>query len=107
MYLEPRPKSFYRQLFVKGTRIPARLLYGWYMGEGGLTVEQLAEEFQLPEEAVRESIAYCQSDPPEIAADMRREEALMEATGMNDVDYKYHPTPKTISTQERARIHGL
>src|SRR5262245_62015549 len=89
-YLEPRPKSFYRQLFVKGTRIRARILYGAYMSaEEPETPEEIAANYNLPLEAVREAIAYCQSNPPEIAEDFRREEILMEATGMNDPDYKY------------------
>src|SRR5262245_18149818 len=104
-YLEPRPKAFYRQLFIKGTRIRARSLYGWYASEEEpMAAEQLAEEFNLPLEAVKEAIAYCESDPQEIREDFRRQEALMEAPGMNDPDYKYHPTPKTLSTEERARI---
>ena len=28
----------------------------------------------------------------------------MEATGMNDPNYKYHPFPKLLSPEERARI---
>jgi uncharacterized protein (DUF433 family) len=107
-HLEPRPNSFYKQLFVKGTRITARLLYGWHMSEEGpMTPEQLAAEFSLPLEAVQEAIAYCRSNPPEIEADFRREEALMEATGMNDPDYKFHPQPRVISAEERARIRRL
>ena len=31
--LAPNPKSAYRQLFVKGTRIRARVLYGWYAND--------------------------------------------------------------------------
>jgi uncharacterized protein (DUF433 family) len=104
-YLEPRAKSFYRQLFIKGRRIMARTLYGLYMSEEGpMTPEEIAAEYDLPLEAVQEAIAYCQSNPPEIEQDFRREEALMEATGMNDPDYKFHPKPRVISTQERARI---
>lgn len=107
-YLEARPKSFYKQLFIKGTRICARSLYGWFMSdEQPMTAEQLASEFNLPLEAVLEAIAYCQSNPPEVEQDFQREEALMEATGMNDPNYKYHPTPKVISAQERARILDL
>ena len=107
-YLEPRPCSAYRQLFVKGTRIRARILYGLYMSEEEpMSVEQIAAEFSLPVEAVQEAIAYCQSNPPEIERDFQREEALMEATGMNDPDYKYHPTPKIISAEERLRIRNL
>src|SRR5438132_2352046 len=107
-YLEPRPKSFYRQLFIKGTRIRARSIYGWYASEEEpMTAEQLAEEFNLPLEAVKEAIAYCESSPPEIEQDFRREEALMEATGMNDPNYKYHGKPKPLSPEERARIDNL
>jgi hypothetical protein len=32
------------------------------------------------------------------------EEALMEARGQNDPNYKYHPSPKTLSPQERQQI---
>jgi hypothetical protein len=28
----------------------------------------------------------------------------MEATGMNDPNYKYHPSPKPISPQEKTRL---
>lgn len=107
-YLEPRPKSFYRQLFIKGTRIRARSLYGLYMSdEEPMTPEQIAAEYSLPLEAVQEAIAYCQSNPPEIRQDFSREEALMEAMGMNDPNYKHHPTPRRLSPQEMARIRNL
>jgi uncharacterized protein (DUF433 family) len=106
-YLEPNPKSAYRQLFVKGTRIRARVLFGLYASEEEpRTPEQIAADYGLPIEAVREAIAYCQSNPPEIAEDFRREEALMEATGMNDPNYKRHGKPKVLSAQEIARIEG-
>jgi uncharacterized protein (DUF433 family) len=104
-YLEPRPKSKYRQLFIKGRRIRARILYGLYMTEEGpMTPEEIAANYGLALEAVREAIAYCQGNPPEIADDFRREEALMEATGMHDPNYEYHPSPKRVSPQEKARI---
>jgi uncharacterized protein (DUF433 family) len=106
-YLEPNPKSAYKQLFVKGTRIRARVLYGQYMSEEEpRTPEQIAADYSLPVEAVREAIAYCQSNPPEIDDDFRRDEALMEATGMNDPSYKYHGKPRVLSATEIARIEG-
>ena len=102
-YLAPHPKSHYKQLFVKGTRIRARVLYGLFMSEEEpRTAEQIAADYELPMEAVKEAIAYCESNPPEIAEDFRREEALMEATGMNDPNYKYHGKPKVLSPQEIA-----
>jgi uncharacterized protein (DUF433 family) len=106
-YLEPRAESAYRQLFIKGTRIRARVLYGLFMSEEEpLSPEEIATEYNLPLAAVQEAIAYCASNPPAIEEDLRREAALMEATGMNDPNYKYHPTPKVISAAERARILG-
>jgi len=104
-YLEMRPRSFYRQLFVKGSRITARSLYGWYKNaENPFTLEQIASEFNLPLPAVQEAIAYCQANPPEIEEDQKREDALAEAMGTNDPGYKLHPTPKILSAQELARI---
>ena len=106
IFLERNPKSNYKQLFVKGTRIRARILYGQFMSEEEpRTVEQIAADYNLPVEAVREAIAYCDTDPVAIREDFAREEAIMEATGMNDPNYKYHPSPKLLSPQERARIY--
>jgi uncharacterized protein (DUF433 family) len=104
-YLAPNPKSNYKQLFIKGTRIRARVLYGEFMSEQEpRTPEQIAEDYGLPIEAVREAIAYCESKPPEIEEDFRREEALMEATGMNDPNYKFGGRYKILTPQERARL---
>ncbi len=104
-HLESRPESFYRQLFVKGTKIMARTLYGWHVSaEEPMTPEEIAAAWELPLEAVQEAIAYCQSNPPEIAQDFAREEALAEATGMNEPNYKQHGKPKPLSPQEMARI---
>src|SRR5262249_16253398 len=106
-FLVRKPGSSYRQLFVKGTRIAARTLYSLFVpGEdwAGMTVEEIAADYRLPVEAVREAIAYCQSDPPEIQADLALEEAVMDATGMNDPGYKYHPTPKVLSPEEHYRL---
>src|SRR6266404_7440437 len=89
-YLAPNPKSAYRQLFLRGRRIRARTLYGMYMNaDSPFTAEEIANEYDLPVEAVKEAIAYCQTNPPEIKEDFEREERKMAATGMNDPNYKY------------------
>lgn len=106
-YLARKRNSVYKQLFVKDRRIAARTLYGRFMSdEDPMTPEEIAADYDLPLEAVHEAIEYCEADPPEIREDWEREERLMEATGMNDPDYKYHPTPRVISADERARILG-
>jgi uncharacterized protein (DUF433 family) len=105
VYLAPNPKSAYKQLFLKGTRIRAEIIYGLTVdGSEPMTPEEVAADYGLPLEAVQEAIAYCQSNPPEIAEDHRGEERVMEATGMNDPDYKYGGKYKVLSPQERARL---
>jgi uncharacterized protein (DUF433 family) len=106
-HLERKPGSHYGQLFVKGTRIAARTLFSYFVpGEDwpGMAAEEIAAEFNLPVEAVREAISYCQSDPPEIRDDLLREEALMRATGMDEPGYKYHPSPRCLSPEQRHRL---
>ena len=68
-HLAPNPKSSYKQLFVKGTRIRARVLYGWSACQEPMTAEEIAREFAVPVEAIREAITYCESNPPELLDD--------------------------------------
>jgi uncharacterized protein (DUF433 family) len=104
-YLAPNPKSAYRQLFVKGTRIRARVLYGLYLSaEEPMTPEEIAADYALPVEAVQEAIAYCQTNPPEIAEDFAREERRLQATGLNDPAARYGGKYLVLSPQERARL---
>lgn len=103
VHLAPNRKSAYRQLFVRGTRIPARALYGWYACSDPMSPEEIADDYGLPVEAVREAIAYCESNPPELLEDYARQAALMEARGVNDPNYDGMPQP--VSPEERARLH--
>ena len=106
-YLEPRPKSAYRQLFVKKTRIRAELIYRAHVNaEEPMTPEELASDYGLPLPAIIEAIEYGRSNPPEIAADNAREQAIMAATGQLDADYKYHPHPKLLTPVEWARLRS-
>ena len=106
-YLAPNPKSVYKQLFVKGTRIRARVIYGLYASEEDpMTPAQIAAEFSLPLEAIREAIAYCESNPPELQEDYAREEQLIEASGMNDPRHSQQGKPRILSAQELARVYG-
>lgn len=104
-YLATNPQSCYKQLFVKGTRIRARVLYGMFMSaDEPMTPEEIAAEANVPLAAVKEAIAYCQSNPPEIGEDFEREQRLMEASGMNDPDYKFGGKFKVVPAEEVARI---
>jgi hypothetical protein len=97
-YLAEKPKSFYRQLFIKDRWISARTLYGMHINEQQpMTVEEISADCDLPLAAVEEAIAYCASNPPEIAEDAAREEAIMEASGKLDPGYRLHPQPKLLT----------
>ncbi len=78
-HLERRPGSNYRQLFIKGRRIRAEVLYRETLGDEARTPEELAEDFDLPVAAVREAIDYCQRNPKVLEEDFQREEANLRA----------------------------
>jgi uncharacterized protein (DUF433 family) len=105
-YLAPNPKSSYRQLFVKGRRIRAWVLYCEHVGQN-MSAEEIAADRDLPVEAVREAIAYCASNPPEVRGDLIREEEHMRAAGMFEPGYKMNPKPKLLTPQEIARINRI
>ena len=102
-YLAQNPESCYKQLFVKGTRIPARTLYGQHVSyEEPQSAEEIAADYGLPLDAVKEAIVYCESNPPELQEDYAREESIMEAYGAMDPDYS--GKPRLLSAQELARL---
>src|SRR5262249_4110957 len=76
-YLARKPKSAYKQLFVKDRWVAARTLYGQTLGEDARSPEEVAAAYGLPLEVVLEAIAYCESNPPELREDWEREQALI------------------------------
>ena len=91
-YLEAHPGSSYKQLFIKGTRLRAEIIYGemdW--GEPGdpVTPEKIAAYRNLPVEAIREAIAYCESNPPEIEEDHLSDRKRMQELGVVDAEGNY------------------
>ncbi|HWY88890.1 MAG TPA: hypothetical protein VNX28_19410, partial [Gemmataceae bacterium] len=66
--------------------------------------QQMAEDFDVPLEAVREAIEYCQSDPSELREDHRKDDIRAEAIGMNDPTIKLTGRPRSLSTEERVRL---
>ena len=104
-YLERRPGSSYQQLCIKGKRIWAWTLYCETVAEKEpRTPEQLAEDWGIPLEAVLEAIEYCASDPPELREDHRKTQIFREAIGMNDPAIARSGRPRSLSTEERARL---
>lgn len=93
-HLEPRPKSAYRQLFLKGTRIRADVIFGLFLcEEEPMTPEEIASDYGLALEAVREAIAYCDTNPPEVEEDFRREESNILAKAQRAASGSVPPLP--------------
>lgn len=89
-HLAPNPKSNYKQLFLKGKRIRAEIIYGATVdGDEPRTPAEVAADYGLPLEVVLEAIAYCEANPDAIEEDHRMEERSMEAMGLNDPMTRY------------------
>jgi uncharacterized protein (DUF433 family) len=72
-HLEHRPGSNYKQLFIKGRRIRAEVLYHQTVGGDARTPQQVAHDYDLPVEAVKEAIDYCIRFPEVLQRDRDRE----------------------------------
>lgn len=83
-HLEARPGSNYRQLFLKGRRIRAVVMYHAVHGPDPRTPEEVARDFEIPLEAVLEALDYVEHNPEAIRADQEREEASLRARGLLD-----------------------
>jgi hypothetical protein len=102
-YLTRKPKSAYRQLFIKDRWIAARTLYGQTVGEDARTPQAVAVDYDLPLEVVLEAIAYCESDPSEIREDWEREEASIQRRSMSADGAKGEPDGGAIRTANADR----
>lgn len=78
-YLQPKTNSNYRQLFVG--RIRAEILYRETVGPEPLTPEEVADQYNVPVEAVYEAIDYCIKNEQLLDEERAREEARIRASG--------------------------
>lgn len=81
-YLEPRPGSNYRQLFLKGRRIRTAVVDEAINGPDPRTPEEFARDFQVPLEAVLEALEYVAQNRPLIEHERDREAARLRARGL-------------------------
>jgi len=72
-YLVQRPHEWERQMYVKGRRLPAASVYRDYSVDGR-TPDQLADDWDLPLDAVKECISYCEEN--QALLQMEAEEAM-------------------------------
>ena len=71
-YLEQRPDSWRKQLYLKGRRLRASNVWT-DMIVNEMTPEEAADNWDLPLEAIKESIEYCETHQ-----DLLKQEALIE-----------------------------
>jgi uncharacterized protein (DUF433 family) len=81
-YLEARPGSSYKQLWLKGRRIRTGVVWEDVHGPDHYRPEEVAENFHLPLEAVLEALDYVENNMPIIQQDWDEELALMRAHGI-------------------------
>jgi hypothetical protein len=84
-HLKPKRGSRYRQLFVG--RIRAEVLYRETVGKEPLTPAEVAREYGVPEEAVREAIDYCVKNKDLLDAERAREDAHIKSAGRDKWPY--------------------
>ena len=81
-----RGGSNYRKLFVNG-RIRAEVLYRETIGREPLAPAEVAEEYNVPLEAVLEAIDYCQKNEALLNEERSREEGWIRASGHDKWPY--------------------
>jgi hypothetical protein len=85
-FLELRPETDARRLFVKGRDFAADILYGQTVGEDARTPQEVAEGYRLPVDAVVEAIEYSEAN-----LDLIHEERARELAKLRERDKKYPP----------------
>lgn len=82
-HLEARPRSHYDQLWVKGRHIRAEVLYRATVGSEPCTPEEVAQDYDLPVEAVQEAIDYAVRNQKLLEAERAREGARLKQLGLH------------------------
>jgi len=92
-YLEPRSRSHYRQLWMKGRHIRAEVLYRLTIGAEPRTPEEVAQDYDLPVAAVHEAIDYAVRHQELLEAERAREASRMRRCGLDKPPFVPANTP--------------
>ena len=82
-HLAPWPGSNYRQYFLKDRKIRAETLYRRLLGLEPMTPAQVAEDYEVPVEAVYEAIEYCEHNDELLRAEQEDDRALVQDRMLN------------------------
>jgi hypothetical protein len=92
-FLEPRPGSNYRQLFVKGRKLRAEILYRAIVGPEPRTPEEVSQDFDVPLEAVHEAVQYGLHHEPLLRQEREEVLANIRARGLDQPPFVPADTP--------------
>jgi hypothetical protein len=81
-YLEARPHAWRRQLYVKGRKLPAFIVWS-DMETNGMTPEEAADNWDLPLEAIDEIVRYCEEHRELLVAEAEEERRRLIASGVS------------------------
>jgi hypothetical protein len=93
-YLKAKRGSRYRQLFFG--RIRAEVLYRETVGKEPLSPEEVAREYDVPVEAVREAIDYCVKNKDLLDAERAREDDEIRRAGRDKWPYAPEHAPAKV-----------
>jgi uncharacterized protein (DUF433 family) len=80
-YLEQRPHPWRQQLYIKGKRIKASVIYS-DMVVNEMTPAEAADNWELPLSAIAEVIEYCSTHQPLLKREAQEGRRRLEATGV-------------------------
>jgi hypothetical protein len=80
-YLEQRPHPWRQQLYLKGRKLKAFTLW-MNMIVNEMTPTEVADNWELPIEAVHEAIGYCQTHQELLTKEAEQERRYLEEKGI-------------------------
>jgi uncharacterized protein (DUF433 family) len=81
-YLEKREGSWRKQLYIKGRRLRASIVYS-DMIVNEMTLEEAADNWDLPIEAIQEAIQYCETHQDLLQEESEVERRYLEERGIS------------------------
>ncbi|MGK7878490.1 MAG: hypothetical protein AB4060_00055 [Crocosphaera sp.] len=81
-YLEPRPDSWRKQLYIKGRKLTAFGVWSDMMVNGD-TLEETADNWDIPLDALQEVIEYCETHQELISSEADSERRYLEERGIS------------------------
>ena len=80
-FLEPRSSSWRKQLYIKGRKLTAFTVWSDMIANKD-TLDETAENWNLPTEAIKEAIEYCENNQELLKSEAEEERRYLEDRGV-------------------------